>query len=225
MSRIPPKQQALIDLMSKSKKKASKTTKKRVKPTFNGIEFDSQGEIYFYWYLQELISEGLITELEMQPESFILSKPIKHTYIKQLVTKTKEIEQSLVRGNIYTPDFKFKVTPKGLASGMFVKLSNKSKLDFIKPIITEDNYCFLELKPDQYDLKFEDSNNMVRLARNKQKQVYDKHNVYINIIFHNRHFSKTFTPRMYIMSDGGNKLRSLKYTTRTLKQYLSTLNC
>jgi Protein of unknown function (DUF1064) len=73
-------------------------TKKKKKPTYNGITFDSGEEINFYIYLEELKANSLIKSFEYITESTELIPAVYGT------NKGKRVP--LLRSLSYTPDFK-----------------------------------------------------------------------------------------------------------------------
>ena len=88
---------------------------KKSKPTFDGIEFDSNEEIEVYQWIQEAIKAGLIygPSLSYQPAPFLLSPRQSRKEYKRLKTKIKLVDKFLLHPHEYTADFEFEVTSTG----------------------------------------------------------------------------------------------------------------
>jgi hypothetical protein len=72
----------------------------------NKIEFDSQEEIDFYWWLEEAKELGYVEKWEYQPNSFELFDKATIIQEVELKTKTKKVEKSLLQSHKYTADYK-----------------------------------------------------------------------------------------------------------------------
>jgi hypothetical protein len=69
-----------------------------------------------------------------------------------------------------------------------------------------------------------DMGNMTRLANNNIKFVYEKYQVYINMIKVPTIFDKTFTPDRYLMTDKTFQSRKIKYkNVRTLREFIESI--
>lgn len=203
--------------------------KKKVKPTcpVTGIEYDSNGEVYLSWWLNELQDNGYIKKWTAQPESFILSPEISKEVIieKQLKTKVKIIKKKeiILRGHKYTADFRIEWTDKAFTDN-FVK---EFDLFDTRPKLKSNLYAFggityLEAKPDGLDLKkTPDPKNMVRLFANKQKEVYNEYNILVELVYHNNLFCNTFVPFRYVRQDKANGNRAIKYNVNLINQFLN----
>jgi hypothetical protein len=95
-------------------------------------------------------------------------------------------------------------------------IDNGEELDF--NIVT-----YIEAKPDLTSLKKYDQNNMNRLVRTIIKQVYNKFGTYVQLIFHNKLFSDTFTPDKYLVTDKTLKKRVIHYKARSLEEYIKLI--
>lgn len=173
---------------------------------------DSNEEKYFWWWSSELKNKGFIKNIELQPDPFDLSSSIKSVYDKQLKTKTKEVEETLLNKHIYTTDVK--ITWDKSALDVFttlinsrVKKTDKRSLVYIISQLNENNeiISYVEVKPTF------DQNNMTRLAKINQKWVWEKHGLFVNIVIPEKHFNKTFTPKKFLFTDKSGKPRKIKY--------------
>jgi hypothetical protein len=164
------------------------------------MKTDSKEELYFTWWLDDLIKAGLIEKYE-RAESFQLSSPVKVKVAKQLKTKVKMVERHLLDGHLYTPDFVVKFDRD---------FAKKCKLWGFSGL------CIIEIKADY------DKDNMTRLFRINQKWVWKDYGVLVNLVKIPSFFKKTFTPKRYLLTDKTMKPRRLGYKPRTLKQFMES---
>jgi len=183
------------------------------------MEFDSNEEKYFSWYLDELKEAGFVEKYEAQPESYVLAEPVSYSYNKYLKTKVKHIGKALIQKHIYTADFKIYWAYK--ARGIFFyNILDEKDLTKIPFVTVHSNYTLIEIKPCF------DRNNMTRLFTINQKWLYKEHSIYAEKIIVDKKngkglFPDTFTPAGYLLTDKTNKPRKLKYEPRSLNQYLA----
>lgn len=189
----------------------------------NREDFDSNEEMYFYWWAKELQDEGYIKSIEAQPKPFDLSDSLVTSYYMQMKTKGKTVPEEILKGHIYTTDFKIVWNDK--ANGIFTtalhgdtRKKKGSSLQFIISHIDLDGslYSHVEIKP------IFDRNNMTRLVKINQKWVWDKYKEYVNIIIPIKHFNKTFTPNRFLLTDKSMKPRTInpkQLEVRTLKAF------
>ena len=199
--------------------------------------FDSKGEEYLSWYFEELKKAGYISHIEYQPEPFKLTDKVVNLYEKKLKTKTKILEQTLLSAHEYTCDFKIYWNLKAVEDNLIISLEDTDKRKILNHHfifnledinddgeITDFNIVsYIEAKPDLANLKKYDQNNMNRLVRTIIKQVYNKFGTYVQLVFHNKLFSYTFTPNKYLVTDKTLKKRVIHYETRSLKEYIKLI--
>jgi hypothetical protein len=182
------------------------------------INAKSENEKYFKWWLDELFEAGIIKGYEIQPDSFLLSHPAKYNYEKQIKTKVNMLKGHLFSKHIYTPDFKIIwVEHNNAFCNQLFSGCNYKKLD--RHIINQSGVSYIEIKPEF------DQNNMTREFRINQKWLYDKHNIYINLIYPTAKkkkclFSETFTPKKYFYTPSGRKRKVWHWEPRSLEQFL-----
>lgn len=177
---------------------------------------DSDEEVHFCWWLSELYESGYIDKYE-RAETYELSMPVKRKYLKQLKTKLKNMEQHVMHGASYTPDFK--ITWNESALDKFVTYIHSSKISHTVFYCDEKLETIVEIKG------MFDRNNMIRLATTNIKWVFEKHNVLIELVKIPKLFKDTFCPKRYLETNKSNKKRSLKlnkkaWTPIKLKQYV-----
>jgi hypothetical protein len=182
-------------------------------------KFDSQEELHFSWYLEHLKDCRYINHWEKNETSYELCKSLKHKYIKPMKrVKDKVMEQTIMHGSSYNPDFTIYWEPKAI--GIFVSILDKTKGKITTPFICDDDQLIsiVETKADF------DRGNMTRLAINNIKFVYEKYNVYINMVKIPSFFGKTFTPNRYFMTDKTFQPRKMKHkNVRTLREFVKSI--
>ena len=175
---------------------------------------DSDEEVYFSWWLDELQAAGLIERYTYNEDVFLLSDKVDNTYQEQLKTKVKDKSENLIKKHIYTPDFAIYWNDK--AKGIFFGEGKQSNYPFI---LVKDSISYVETKGDF------DFNNMTRLFTVNQKWLYDKEKTYINLLKisskKNSFFDKTFTPKMYTIANKSKQKRKLHYKPKILNSYLT----
>jgi len=171
--------------------------------TYNCVEYDSKEEIYFSWYLDELFTAGYIAEYDYQPPSFNLSESVKYSWVKELKTKNKSMETTLLQPHDYTADFK--IAWNTTADNIFFDL-NKLKSG---PFVVKYGLSFIDVKPSF------DKHNMTRKFHIDQKWVYQRFGVYVQKVVPQKLFKATFTPNRYLYTDKSAKLSSPIFRSAT----------
>ena len=77
------------------------------KVVVDGITFDSKKEMQRYLVLTEAQDNGIISDLELQPQFELIPK-VTETYVKHLKTKDKECERTVQLAISYKGDFRYK---------------------------------------------------------------------------------------------------------------------
>ena len=83
-------------------KRKSKYGSKKV--TYNGIEFDSKKEMYYYIRLKSMQDEGEISNLRLQVP-FEVIPAVYETHEVQMKTKVKTVTKLVQRAAYYVADF------------------------------------------------------------------------------------------------------------------------
>lgn len=189
----------------KQKKKRVKAIKTR---TYLGIPVDSDGEMHFIMWMEELKQNGYIKEYK-RGESILLSNSVTNNYVQQLKTKSKPCHHTILMGHSYSWDFTIEWTELGLQ--YFVsRFGEKWEKPFL---INSKSMSFIECKPP-FDFQ-----NMSRLAVLNIKWVWEKCQIFIQMVKNQELFEKTFTPKQYLITKSG-KLRKTKHKIRTLQEYI-----
>lgn len=172
--------------------------KKKKIHSYNGITFDSAEEIDFYKWCQLALQYQLIVDMEYQPEGFLLSEKKTYKTIKQLKTKTKEIEKHLLHPHEYTADFKLTIN------------------DNIFPLYSNTSEFYIDVKGT---FQQNDGNRSFSI---NQKWIYDRYAVYINKVIPEKFFKLTFVPDNVRIGKSGNPLKKYKECP-TIQKFLSQL--
>lgn len=189
--------------------KKSKIPKTR---NYLGLPIDSDGEIHFIMWMEELKQAGFIKSYQ-RGDTIILSNPVANKYEIQSKKLKKTKTENILMGHSYSWDFTIDWSEEGLK--YFV---NRFGEKWEKPfIINAKSMSFIESKPD-FDYK-----NMSRLATLNIKWVWEKYGMFIQIVKNIQLFEETFTPKAYLITKTG-KDRTVKHTIRTLEDYLETVN-
>jgi len=159
---------------------------------FTNITYRNTEELYFSYYLDELIEQNIVESYKYEPESFELTPKVTFNYIKTTVLKTKtKIEdktKALLHKHCYTPDFKIEVSKLGFNT-MF---SNAQDLPIF--IVEHGFHCWIDIK-GQFAGKTNSTQYTFPL---NQKWMYDKYSIYVQKIKPFDLFKATFTPKKVI---------------------------
>lgn len=197
------------------------------------MDFDSNEELYFSWWLDELKSKGVILHWTYQPKKFTLFEPVVIPYEKVLKTKTNIEECTLMQGHEYTADFLIywhKKAYKKLHYPIF-EISNR-------PIKSYPFVSNIKKETDIYmsvvDVKGSfNQNDAWRRFSIDQKWVYQKYGIYVNKIVPHPSVSKdgkpkpasalflrTFMPERFLITDKSMRQRKIKYQYQTIDMFL-----
>jgi len=198
-------------------------------------EFESNEEMYFSWWLDELKKHGYITLLKYQPKSFKLFDGATIGFIEQLKTKTKERTVKLLVGHEYKADFLI-YWSKELHKKLYVGY-NDILTQSVKsyPIIANYSserdlyYSVIDVKGNY------NQNDAWRRFAIDQKWVFQIHHIYVQkIITHpqvnkkgqiipaNALFPTTFLPERFKTTDKSGGPRKIRYKYKSLDEYLLT---
>ncbi len=201
------------------KKKAKTSNKKRTpkivdikdcKPQIvhKGLELDSNGELYFCYWMDELIEKGYIRKYE-RGKSYLLTDSLYNNYVQQLKTKSKPKVEVVMQGHSYSNDFDIFWEDK--AKGLFFNNFGEKWTCFFlsKPIF---NMSFVECKPE-FDFK-----NMTRTSINSVKYLHERHGIFCQITKNEELFKQTFVPKLALKTKTG-KMKIWKFKKRSLEEY------
>lgn len=186
------------------------------------MQLDSKEEQYFSWWCEELEQAGYINSFS-QCQTYQLGEKIINKYQETLKTKTKEKEQTIMQGCAYTPDFEINWNLDAVNKffDLFPTLTNtKINNDLILAKIIEENNIkkfksIIEIK-GSYDFKQMNTLNAVN-----RKWLYQKYNIFVNLVKVPDIFKQTFTPKRYLLTDGGKQQRIINFSVITLNEFIS----
>lgn len=202
-----------------------------MKTTVNSIE------LYFEWWLSELINAGYIKYFERESETFRVASESKYGRIKRFKVKPNEIEQfNLFQKIEYTYDYRI-VWNINSAEYLFFELVDESNVfQFGKPLfiahrIDNEITSYVDVKPTNSVSRMGGKVSSAISFPYKQRMLWESRRIYINKVvpipmagtgFNSALFIKSFVPKRYLLTDGGKQARKIKWPIVSLKQYVNT---
>lgn len=193
-------------------------------------KYKNKEELYFSYYLDELINVGIISGYAYEEEKFDLFEGCTFSYTKvtELKTKTKyeDLTKTLLQPCTYTPDFII-IAPKAI-KGLCGVLDTLGK----QPLVAsgKDAKIYVDVKG-----VFAGRTNSTQYTFPlKQKWMYQRYNIYTNKVVPYKIFKDTFTPSRVIQEEvyvrdipkrgikGGDS--KLSFTPITINEWLKKLN-
>lgn len=145
--------------------------KRKEKPVYKGIVFDSTEEVEFMYWLEEAQTHEIITECEFHNQVFKLFEknkvPCLKTIRKQGFITLQDCEYEL--------DFRFKPT------------INLDQFDH-KLVINDNGWVYVDTKGD-----FKGADTVFSI---KQKLMYKEYGIYVNRVVPIKFFDLTWRPRL-----------------------------
>jgi len=170
--------------------------------------YDSNEELYFSWYCEELKEHKLIIDYSYHEIQYVLSDRITMPSFIKHKGKERYKDRFLSHDHIYTPDFILYWTEKGLDY-----LTEKSR--YFK--YYTNGYFELSMRNRDIvsiiDVKgiFAGKNNSTAVTFPlNQKWVFQKYGDYVQKIIPIKLFEETFFPKRYMYNDEGKKPRRRK---------------
>lgn len=198
---------------------------------YRDIPYESDSELYFLFWYFELEDKHMAHSIR-RGDPLTTAKGFTIDYPEVKKDKVVMKSQTILKPSVYTPDFVIiglshfeqmiegarNVKMNGDEHGGTVSydrhiISQRVNAPLISTYTFDFPITYVECKPDF------DQNNMTRLFKINQKIIWEKHQLFINLVKTNEFFAKTFTPREYFKTKTG-KPRKLNYEPRTLEQYL-----
>jgi len=184
----------------------------------NGILYDSDEEVYFSMWLDELKNAAYVHKWSKNKTPIQLTKPLYNNYTQEIALKTKtkivQKRQVILQGSEYTYDFDVVWNRK--AYGIFYQyLGDNERI--ICPFIASGKISkprsWVETKP-VFDMQ-----NMTRLFINNRKFLWEQKKIYINLVVPQELFADTFTPVEYLKTKTG-KNRKINWLITRLNTYI-----
>lgn len=205
--------------------------KSRTRKTPPPPPYLSWGEYYTSLWCEEMEWAGFLESWEYETETYCLCDGEKVPFYEQLKTKKRHKSQELLRGHRYTPDFKL-ILPEDYNTKIFREVISDNPPEgrhkyFWATYNDKHELCvYLEVKGAGVGRGGEGKK---REATLNQKWLYATHGILTTIAqIHNQSgmgnfFEKTFTPSRYLLTDVTQTPRKIRYTPRTLDQWISSL--
>lgn len=145
---------------------------------YNGIMYDSEEEVHFQMWVNEAMKHKIFSAQVYQPTSYPLIPKATIKEFKQLTTKVKTVERTLLRAHKYTPDW-------ALYPGENWHLIEKLTGWYRSP---DAGMYLIDVKGNF------DRNKSIRIFSIDQKLLWNVHGVYVNKVVPKQFFPKTFVP-------------------------------
>jgi len=199
------------------------------------VKLKSDEEVYFVWWLQNLLKEGYVESFQYEEVTYTLLDDCYVKVIEIIEQKSKKKEKvsdlKLLNKTEYTPDFIINWNKKAI--DIFIKVINEGtcltctdNAGIEVDIVFEGKksfylYAIKELQDKWIYKSYIDvkgtfagvNNNSAATFPLKQKLMWDKYKIYVQKLLvkgPNSVFKKTFTPLRYILSDEGTSPRRMK---------------
>jgi hypothetical protein len=202
-----------------------KTKEKKPKDPIieDGLTFDSLEELYFYWWLKELQTLGIVTTIEREP-SYVLAEPLVAPIIN---AKGKVTTKEVMKGQQYSPDFKVVLNHE---SRFTYQISNyiMHKVPALpRPLWRNGgNTLIFEVKPILFGAVVAGTMQK-KVSQIVRKWLWQKHGLFAQLVMigttEKSWFAETFTPKRFLLTDKSGKLRTLKYKPKSLVDWLNSL--
>lgn len=198
-------------------------------------KFDSKEELYFKWFVEELLAYGVISSYKYHPKPFLLSSAADFEVHSKLKPANKPRVLSLFQDHEYTADWILNWTPK--LRGILWEPISAIHYENIKYFPFLANYKKeLSLYYSVVDIKgtFTGLHNTTAVTFPlNQKWVWSKYNIYVNkVVTHprvtkhgknvpsNALFLTTFVPERFLLTDRDMTERLIHYKKRSVAQYM-----
>lgn len=182
-------------------------------------DYRSDEEVYFQWYLDDLIEAGFIDKYNYESEEYQLFDQLKLPWMEQKKTMVKSREFEALKPSKYTPDFNIYWTEK--AKGIFVN----GPASIEKPFFAGSEFLnFTDQPKSVIDVKGSaksrgKKNSSAITFPLKQKLMWLVHSIYVHKAVPQELFEKTFTPMRYLYTDKNGSKRKIKWDVKTVYEY------
>ena len=191
---------------------------KKPKPEWfasDGTKLASKEEMWFTWWLEDLVKAGYVEHWTYQPRAYPLTSDVVVSVAKKLKTKTSFKKKTLLQDSTYTPDFE--ITWRQNAIGLFH--ADTDLLQYPLPLFfgTHRN-SLIDVKggwsQDAKKAKF----SLI------QKMLYRFHRLYVNRVEIPKLFGKTFSPSnpLFYLTPERQDMRKINHPVRTLAEFIES---
>jgi len=200
-------------------KKQSKQTKFDLAKLHNKA---SKEEVFFDWWLDELIEAHIIMGVKYQPKSFVITEPVKVAMLKQMKTKTTPFFKHLLYSHVYTADWIIDWHPDHEQQWTWSHREPTTRYNNPFSAYRRSDGLMRSVIDVKGTFNGKNNTSATTFPLN-QKAVFDKYNILVQRIVPSKLFEQTFTPLRYTFTDTGKPGRTIDWKVRTLEEYLETL--
>lgn len=193
------------------------------------FDFQSDEEMYFYWYLRELEEYGYTQSYKYQPKPFPLFSPMRYEWTEQLKTKQKQRKSTLLKAHEYQADFLIFWTQKAhLIFHTCIGDGIKIETPFVSNGSLNGRYYSVIDVKGTYDQQ-----DNIRRFSISQKWVWEKHEIFVQKIVPvpqvdkngkcvpaGALFPTSFTPRRYNLTNKSMARRKINFHKRLLTAFV-----
>ena len=187
---------------------------------YKDSDFKSSEEMYFSWWLEELVEIGYILDYKYEPEPIILSEAVNVEYaeVKKRVVNIKK--HKLLHEKSYT--FDFEILWDLNSEGVFYN-SFYGDVRIGKPTLYPFEVGNVIYPRSRVEIKGEwDNSNMTRLFKSNQKTAFDKKGIYVSLTKMPSLFKETFTPKRFLMTDKNVRERVIHWDVVSSSDYIKS---
>lgn len=194
--------------------------------------FDSWHEFYVECWCRELLEAGMILDYSYPAETFELCPGAAAAWKKEGVRKDREMSQAVLRGHVYTPDFKILLAddhPRVFRHYHGGEYHFRHKGLWACRDLDGRLAVYLEVKGAGGTTRFAESKK--REAVINQKWLFSQHQILTNLAHigpgsrgqtERTFFERTFTPFRFLVTDKTLKQRRLHYTPRRADDWVAS---
>jgi len=201
-------------------------------------------ELYFEWWLREMLTAGYIKKYMREPETLVAGSPITYGRIKRFKRKEKQIEEFNLFPEVkYTYDYVI-IWNEAAEYIFYEELLAEPVFQFGKPLFVasraiiahsdtqeteEEIVSYVDVKPTTNVMQKGGKVSSAVSFPFKQRLCYTTLGIYINKVvpipmagsgYKSALFIKSFTPQRYLLTDGATKRRKIKFPITNLNGYV-----
>tara|TARA_R110000765_G_scaffold96266_1_gene181050 strand:- start:2954 stop:3565 length:612 start_codon:yes stop_codon:yes gene_type:complete len=191
-------------------------------------DFKSDGELFFAWYLDDLMWAGYVDSWSYEEEVFELAAPLKLTWQKQMRTKIKDMKMSFLEKCTYNPDFKicWNESAKGiLYYNIEEDICDPKDLPYFA---SQYNVSRIEIKPS-HDFQNKTAQAVIKIKWLMQLGTYVQLVIPTPSVSKtgkvspsNALFHKTFVPDRFFFTNKSMAKRKINFNNLKLDEWLDT---
>jgi len=183
-------------------------------------QYRSDEEVYFQWYIDDLIEEGFIDKWNYEEEVYTIFDSLKLPWEEQMKTQVSSRKFGAIQKSTYRPDFNLYWEDK--AKGIFISgipsiqkpaFAGSEFLD-----LTDQGKSTIDVK-GAGGSKAAKKNTSVITFPLKQRLMWIRNNIFVHKVVPQELFEKTFTPYRYIFTNQSGAKRKIKWKVRTVSEY------